>query len=62
VELVSPICRYEDIETIQEIVRKLRAAGAIANASCGIHYDKKNVMLSYSTFSAVWHALTLMVD
>jgi len=37
VELVSPICRYEDIETIQEIVRKLRAAGAIANASCGIH-------------------------
>jgi hypothetical protein len=46
VELVSPICRYEDIETIQEIVRKLRAAGAIANASCGIHYGKKNVMLS----------------
>jgi hypothetical protein len=37
VELVSPICKYEDIETIQEIVRKLRAAGAIANASCGIH-------------------------
>lgn len=37
VELVSPICRYEDIETIQEIVRQLRAAGAIANASCGIH-------------------------
>ncbi|NSW89922.1 MAG: amidoligase family protein [Firmicutes bacterium] len=37
VELVSPICRYEDIEAIQEIVRKLRAAGAIANASCGIH-------------------------
>ena len=36
-ELVSPICKYEDIETIQEIVRKLRAAGAIANASCGIH-------------------------
>jgi hypothetical protein len=37
VELVSPICGYEDIETIQEIVRKLRAAGAVANASCGIH-------------------------
>jgi len=37
VELVSPICRYEDIETIQEIVRQLRTAGAIANASCGIH-------------------------
>ncbi len=37
VELVSPICRYEDIETIQEIVRKLRSAGAKTNDSCGIH-------------------------
>ncbi len=37
VELVSPICRYEDIETIQEIVRKFRQAGMIANKSCGIH-------------------------
>jgi hypothetical protein len=37
VELVSPICLYEDIETIQEIVRKLRPAGMIANKSCGIH-------------------------
>lgn len=37
VELVSPICRYEDIETIQELVRKLRAAGAKANKTCGIH-------------------------
>lgn len=37
VELVSPICKYGDIETIQELVRKLRAAGAVANASCGIH-------------------------
>ena len=37
VELVSPICTYEDIETIQEIVRKLRSAGAITNSSCGLH-------------------------
>ncbi len=37
VELVSPICRYEDIETVQEIVRKLRRAGAISNQSCGTH-------------------------
>lgn len=37
VEFVSPICRYEDIETIQELVRKLRAAGARVNSSCGIH-------------------------
>ena len=37
VEFVSPICHYEDIETIQELVRKLRAAGARVNSSCGIH-------------------------
>jgi hypothetical protein len=53
---------YDDIETIQEIIRELRRKGAIANASCGIHYGKKNIMLSYSAFSAVWHALTLTVD
>lgn len=37
VELVSPICRYEDIETIQGLVRKLRRNGAQVNNSCGIH-------------------------
>lgn len=37
VELVSPICQYADIETIQEIVRKLRGGGARVNDSCGIH-------------------------
>lgn len=37
VEFVSPICRYEDIETIQELVRKLRSGGAKVNDSCGIH-------------------------
>jgi hypothetical protein len=37
VEFVSPICKYEDIEAIQEIVRKFRVAGAVANTSCGIH-------------------------
>lgn len=37
VELVSPICRYEDIETIQEIARRLRGAGMLVNKSCGIH-------------------------
>jgi len=37
VEFVSPICKYEDIETIQEIIRKLRSAGAKVNSSCGIH-------------------------
>ncbi|WMJ87780.1 amidoligase family protein [Anaerocolumna sp. MB42-C2] len=38
VELVSPILTYkEDIETLQELVRKLRQVGAFANSSCGIH-------------------------
>ena len=37
VEFVSPICRYEDIETIQELVRKLRTAGGRVNNTCGIH-------------------------
>lgn len=36
-EMVSPICRWEDIEKVQELIRKLREAGAIANDSCGIH-------------------------
>lgn len=38
VEMVSPICKYEDIEDIQAIVRKLRKDGhAKVNSSCGIH-------------------------
>ncbi|MBS6955402.1 MAG: amidoligase family protein [Enterocloster asparagiformis] len=36
-EMVSPICRYEDIIPVQEIIRKLKEAGAITNTSCGIH-------------------------
>jgi hypothetical protein len=38
VELVSPILTYrEDIETLQELVRSLRKAGAFTNSTCGIH-------------------------
>ena len=38
VELVSPILSYrEDIATLQELVRKLRRAGAFAEKGCGIH-------------------------
>lgn len=32
-EMVSPICRYEDIVTIQEIIRKLKEHGALTNGS-----------------------------
>lgn len=37
VEFVSPICQYKDIETLQELVRVLRNAGARVNGRCGIH-------------------------
>lgn len=37
VELVTPICRYEDIPTIQQLVERLRRAGALTNESCGLH-------------------------
>lgn len=37
VEFVSPICRYEDIPKIQEMIRLLKNNGARVNDSCGIH-------------------------
>lgn len=37
VELVTPVCHYEDIPTIQQLVALLRRAGALSNESCGIH-------------------------
>ena len=37
VEFVTPICKWGDIETIQEIVRKMRKKGGLSNSSCGIH-------------------------
>ncbi len=61
-ELVTPILRYEDIETLQELIRQLCHAGAKSDASrgCGVHihvgakgHDAKtlrnlaNIMASY---------------
>ena len=37
VEFVSPICKYEDIPKIQEMIRLLKNNGARVNDSCGIH-------------------------
>lgn len=38
VEIVSPILKYEnDIEQLQELVRKVRKAGGFTNNTCGIH-------------------------
>ncbi len=36
-EVVTPILRYADLETLQEVVRALRRAGAKANARTGLH-------------------------
>lgn len=36
-EFVTPICRWDDLETLQAIIRKLREAGGKAHSSCGIH-------------------------
>ncbi len=36
-EVVTPILQYDDLEDLQNVVRALRATGAFANSSCGIH-------------------------
>jgi len=36
-EIVSPICTYSDMATVQEIARAVRKAGAKVDGSCGIH-------------------------
>ena len=36
-ECVSPVCHWEDIEMVQEVVRALRHAGARADSYCGVH-------------------------
>ena len=37
VELVTPILEYEDMATLQEVVRSIRRNGGICNESTGIH-------------------------
>lgn len=73
VEVVSPICKYEDIETIQEIVRKLRKDGhARVNSSCGIHihidaskHDARSLRnitnIMYSKEDLIYKALKVQV-
>ena len=38
-ELVTPILEYDDIEMLQELLRRLRKAGAVSNPNngCGVH-------------------------
>ena len=37
VEFVTPPLNYQDIELLQNIIRKLRENGAKSHRSCGIH-------------------------
>ena len=36
-EMVTPKLRYEDMDTLQDVIRVLRNAGAKVNSSCGVH-------------------------
>ncbi len=66
-EMVTPILHYEDIETLQELIRKLRGAGAKSDATrgCGVHIhigakghtpqtmrDLANIMASHESLMA----------
>lgn len=45
-ELVTPILTYGDMETLQELIRQLRHAGAKSDASrgCGVHYASLGII------------------
>lgn len=73
VEFVSPICEYKDIEMIQEMVRQLRHAGAIAGENCGIHvhvnaapHDARTLRnitnIMYSKEDLIYKALQVNVE
>lgn len=73
VEFVSPICEYGDIPIIQELVRQLRHAGAIAGENCGIHvhvnaapHNAKTLRnitnIMYSKEDLIYKALQVDVD
>jgi hypothetical protein len=61
-ELVSPICQYADIETIQELVRKLRTAGGKANNSCGIHIHINSAPHSAKSIRNIANIMTAKED
>ena len=62
VEVVSPILNYNDIETIQEILRKLREKGAKANSSCGIHIHVDGANHNATSIKNIIHFMTARQD
>ena len=60
VELVSPILTYyEDINTVQELVRRLRKAGGFTNSSCGIHVHLDGVD---HTPRSIWNFVNIVAS
>ncbi len=46
-ELVTPVLTYADIETLQELIRQLRHAGAKSDGrtrGCGVHYASSRII------------------
>ena len=48
-EMVTPILTYDDIESLQELVRTLRRKGAKSDPAhmCGVHYASPGVMRKF---------------
>lgn len=60
VELVSPILLYrQDIDTLQELVRRLRKAGGFTNPSCGIHIHLDGVS---HTPRSIWNFVNIIAS
>lgn len=68
VEIVSPILGYDDIVSLQEMIRTIRKVGAFVNSSCGIHihvsvdaFDAKHLRflcnIVYSKQNLIYKAL-----
>jgi hypothetical protein len=59
VELVTPPLQYNDIETLQEIIRKLRNAGAEVNNSCGVHV---HIDACWQTAQSLKNIINIMIS
>lgn len=60
-EMVTPILTYADIETLQELVRRLRKAGAKSDSTrgCGVHIHigaKGHTAQPLETLQTLWQA------
>ena len=59
-EMVTPILTYADMETLQELIRRLRHAGAKSDASrgCGVHIGAQgHTPQTLRTLPTSWQAM-----